>query len=221
MTTAPLVEAIRAPGLVGIPAHEWMWTATTEALIRLMLRLPSGSRLSFVSGGSTIAEKREELVLEMLAMSTAQWLLFVDADMTPPRDTVERLLRHDVDIVGATYFGRTPPFLCEFHPVAGQTFRVGTKGLVPVEWLGAGCLLIRRRVFEQLQQPWFSHDALGVDEDIRFCERARQAGFQIWMDADLDVGHIGVTPVDRRFVVAWHQTAHPELWPTTVAHQAR
>jgi hypothetical protein len=188
-----------------------MWTATTEALLALAFRLPAGSRLSFLHGGTTVAQKRHMLALELLSMREAQWLLFVDADMTPPPDTVERLLQHDVDIVGAMYFGRVPPFRAEFEPLVGQVFPIsaGAMGLRPVTWVGAGCLLVRRRVFEQLRPPWFRFDALGANEDLDFCARARAAGFRIWMDCDLEVGHVGVTPIDRRFVLAWHETGRP------------
>ena len=59
-----------------------------------------------------------------------------------------------------------------------------------------GCLLIRMRVFDKIPKPWFSTRIEGEKiqgEDYYFCDRAREAGFEIWCDGDLsrEIGHIG------------------------------
>lgn len=122
------------------------------------------------------------------------WLFWLDSDMVIPPDTVNRLIAHGKDIVGASYVRRAPPYELLGKSLSGKPESV--KGLVEVKALPTGCLLIRRSVFHKIAQPYFK---LGINanqiigEDLLFCAEARDAGFQIWMDTDLtkEVGHIG------------------------------
>ena len=78
-----------------------------------------------------------------------------------------------------------------------------------VDWIGTGCLLIRREALLKVPRPWFDHPAgePGCDEDVYFCRRAAKAGISIHCDTGLCVGHVGVTSVDLEHVMAWEQTA--------------
>ena len=79
-----------------------------------------------------------------------------------------------------------------------------------VEWTGFHYVLIHRSVFEAVAFPWFS---LGVrDEetgityghDIRFCRLARRAGFKVYVDFSVRVGHMVTKPstiADQRVAV--------------------
>jgi hypothetical protein len=147
---------------------------------------------------SIVAEARNNGV-EMARTAGAGRLLFLDSDMVFPRSTLRRLLRHDRDIVGATYLKRTPPFaaLGARHGVEAY---VEGGGLLAMSYLPTGCLLIGMNVFEALSRPYFRYgmdpeSGAIVGEDYDFCERARAAGFNIWCDSLLsyEVGHIGQT----------------------------
>lgn len=125
-------------------------------------------------------------------------LLFLDSDMVFPRETLRRLLAHDLDIVGATYTKRVPPYptLGALLPDAPRE-RID-QGLVEMLHLPTGCLLIRASVFQDLSKPWFrfeTDEEAGVirGEDYVFCERARAAGHRVWCDLVLshDIGHLG------------------------------
>lgn len=74
---------------------------------------------------------------------------------------------------------------------------------VPV--LGDGLMLIKRKVFERLNPPWFYEPPIPKEErpdtknvtmgtigcDILFCRRAREAGFKIWAHPGVQYIHIG------------------------------
>jgi hypothetical protein len=73
-------------------------------------------------------------------------------------------------------------------------------GLMQVDYVGAGCLLISRKVLETLQYPWFFWSRNDpriplkerISEDLYFCKKAREAGFQIYLDASVRCLHVGL-----------------------------
>jgi hypothetical protein len=72
------------------------------------------------------------------------------------------------------------------------------EGLVGMRHLPLGVMLIRMSVFDRLTKPYFripfveGEDNYG--EDLDFCNRAREAGFQVWCDvsASNEIGHLGL-----------------------------
>jgi hypothetical protein len=127
----------------------------------------------------------------------ADFLLFLDSDMTFPRSTLHRLLAHRKDIVGATYTKRVPPFTL-LGAVFDRNETIDEHGLIRMRHMPTGCLLIRMTVFEKLSAPHFrflTNETTGEihGEDYVFCDRAHEAGFEVWCDAalSLELGHIG------------------------------
>jgi hypothetical protein len=76
----------------------------------------------------------------------------------------------------------------------------GADGLVEMQRLPTGCLLIRMAVFERLTKPYFRFlvdEEAGtlLGEDYAFCDTARLLGYRLWADFSLsqEIGHIGQT----------------------------
>jgi GT2 family glycosyltransferase len=47
-------------------------------------------------------------------------------------------------------------------------------------------------VFEKLEKPYFTLDeSRPAMEDVVICEKAREAGYDIWCDPTIKIGHIG------------------------------
>ena len=65
------------------------------------------------------------------------------------------------------------------------------------DYTGFGWILIKQGVFEKLKYPWFMPRLMKVNdsisevtsEDVAFCIDARQAGFDIWVNPKVRVGH--------------------------------
>ncbi len=132
-------------------------------------------------------------------------LMFIDADMIFPDDGIMRLLAHDKDIVGANYNVRLDPTSGEF---SGPTVKMLVDGKpvsmlskdFPTELfkcyaLATGFLLIKTEVFSKLTKPWFDAwiepNGQHHTEDIDFCRKANEAGFEVWCDPTIEMGHIG------------------------------
>jgi GT2 family glycosyltransferase len=128
-------------------------------------------------------------------------LIFLDADMVYPPDTITKLLGHDKDIVGALTFKRWP----NFEPLlfAGEPYKMILidpipDGLVKVTATGTGCLLIKTSVFEDIY-PWFyfsKHEGKPVGEDINFCYDAVKAGYSVYVDTAIRTEHLCNTRVN-------------------------
>lgn len=145
---------------------------------------------------SIVAEARNRGV-ELAREFHATHLLFLDSDMTFPRTTLQRLLAHDVEIVGATYPRRVPPYAV-LGAAEEPAVSAADGTLMRMRHLPTGCLMIRMSVFDQISRPHFRFlfdETTGViiGEDYNFCDRAQEAGFAIWCDTALsfELGHIG------------------------------
>lgn len=129
------------------------------------------------------------------------WLFFLGSDIVVPRDALRRLLRHDKDIVGATYLRAMEP-----HGLIVKTLDDKPVnqdgGLAEVEALPAGCLLVRVPALEKLRRPYFRPLIVEETADTPptiapeyagFCAAARAAGLQVFCDIDLskEITHVG------------------------------
>ena len=166
---------------------------------------------------------RNEIVRTMLA-TDASYLLFLDADMTFPRDLPAKLLRHDVPIVTARYHMRRPPHhTCAMRWVGPNRFDCQpiTKGpgLVPIDFAGAGALLIRRDVLEAMRdrdgENWFRYSRqpqppheFRISEDMHFFWQAQQAKFRAYLDWDVACGHLSTFEVTGTWNEAYLDQIH-------------
>lgn len=205
------------PGIIVIPAEERMWTRTTTALLHVQDKMPPGSRLVLTIAPTTVAKKRNGMGEFLRENPNMKWGLCLDSDMTPPADVIQRLWRtaqeEGADLVQAPYVRKRPPH----QPVGGRITKRGEasdplrpctsdrsmewdyptgESLVrrgePVEMdmAGTGCLLIRREVFEALEEPWFCAAENGCGSDYNFTLRATDAGFKLVLDPKIKVGHV-------------------------------
>jgi hypothetical protein len=147
----------------------------------------------------------DERLAEVGMASNADLLWYIEEDVIPPADALERsiaLLDEGWDVAAVDY------------PVGSAESGWGclvrdAKG--EIEWCGLGCTLIRREVFEKLPRPWFSTDYQYIDfhhgagwekklgpqdnarrfgqQDIYFCMALRAAGMRIGQVPGMVAGH--------------------------------
>jgi len=149
--------------------------------VKLMLVRGESSR-SAATARNVAMDKLE--TLEQIH-GRVDYILWLDADMEVPPETLGQLLSHDRDIVGASYLRRGEPFDLLGVPEEGA---IQTVGLARFRRLPAGVLLVKRAVFDKVGRWMIYEDAdpkKSFGEDVIFCEKAREAGFEIWCDLDL------------------------------------
>jgi hypothetical protein len=157
--------------------------------------------------GTLIASQRHGLVVEAVR-NGCDGILWLDADMRFPKDTIFRLLSHDKPIVGANYSTRASE---PYHPVAfrgmddenpmGYEYvytREDSTGLEAIDSIGFGVIYTHIDVFLGMHPPafqiqWQPKHGGYEGEDVYFCKKAREQGHEIFVDHDLSkqVRHIG------------------------------
>ncbi|WP_319471977.1 glycosyltransferase family A protein [uncultured Pseudodesulfovibrio sp.] len=137
------------------------------------------------------------------------YFLCVDADTAFTVDNVRQLMAHDLDIVSGSYTHKHMPELLvagwfdEVEGVSPREKRVPLEqaGLLEVDWVGAGFLLLKKDVLEHTPYPWFTSMEVEypsdegpcsqvVSEDFGFCMKMRRNGKKIMLDADCRVDHV-------------------------------
>ena len=162
-------------------------------------------QLDFRFVGSSLVYEAREQAAEHCLKEGYEWLFFLDSDMEPRLDTIERLLRWDKPVVSAMAFKRMQPYTPCFYPrvefdgekVQIQTADDWAEGLAEVEGVGMACCLIRREVLEQTPKPLFFPMPV-LAEDLGFCKRVRDAGFKVYVDTSLCCGHVGSEVITDR-----------------------
>lgn len=195
-----------------------------HSLLGLVLRDMTGPRrigdVHAENSSANITNARNRLVRRFLA-TPHQWLWMIDADMAFQPDTLDRLMdsAHDRShpIVGALCYGVHAgalfPTLYRFREEDGRVLseRYDTfpdDRLFQVHATGAACLLVHRSVLEAVEAapdadpvyPWFQETSLNgqpVGEDVTFCLRAGKAGFPVWVDTRIRVGHQKAYVIDH------------------------
>jgi hypothetical protein len=161
-------------------------------------RGPWGTDVTIGWLASTYIHVGREFFLEAALKQGATHVLWLDTDMSVPRETAVLLYMHDTPVVACNYLVRQDSGL--FTAFNGDT-RVPTTaastGLEAVDYCGMGAMLMRADVAGDVSRPWFWHgqnDQGGdIGEDVGFCRALRAAGHSVYIDHDLSkqVGHIG------------------------------
>jgi GT2 family glycosyltransferase len=185
-------------GTLGIVAGD-LGRYTLFSVCLTQLRHPPNTQVDWALS-TDIAGARNSIVRRALD-SGSEWVLFIDDDHVYPSDLLYRLLEHDEDVVGSLYLRRAQPFAPVAFSERGEDglyqsidlTELPSEGLLKVKAIGASGLLIKCEVFRAIEEPWFEYGRVGTwdaSEDIIFCEKAEQAGFNIYVDLAAQLGHM-------------------------------
>ena len=169
---------------------------------------------------SLISRARNTLTAKFLNTEGSTHLMFIDADIGWEPWHLLALLNHDKDVIGGLYPMKSLPVKWCVNGIPG-TNENDPSGLVEVTKTGTGFLLMKRHVFEKLNQhpavKPFTND-IGLDpvlnqymktyfdtavregryysEDWTFCENWRDLGHQIFVDKRVLLKHTGTYVFD-------------------------
>jgi hypothetical protein len=201
--------------LIGVPTAESSRNSAFYDYFNLIEK-PSGTMISF-SHSQSPARNRNLIIVQAL-QNNASHILFLDDDVAPPPDILIRLLSHEKDIVTGLYLMRNYPHLPLIFDITREDGSCGhhfltekDEGLIEIVNCGFGAVLIKTKVFRDMNSPWVTLGEYEKDhwcDDISFFNRAKAAGFRIYCDLDVSVGHFTtalITPqkIDGKWITRY------------------
>lgn len=184
-------------------------------------RIRRGGFIAMRAPSGQIPTARNRAAGHFLDATSAPWLWMIDTDMGFAPDTLERLLA-EADpitrpIVGALCFAqrevaedgmggyvtRPVPTIYDWQSDGAGLYGFQARADYPPDTLvrcagtGAACLLIHRRVLEQVEarfgRTWFDRFEARdgwVGEDLSFCMRVEQVGVGVHVHTGIGTSHL-------------------------------
>lgn len=170
-----------------------------------------------IAGGSNVCQVRQRCLLPKRPSGKItsrspfdgeldyDYIMWIDSDTMFTGDDFGRLVNRNVDIVAGVvkmdpqnYSGmpkRTPQNFETTRYFIEEDLK--TKDLVEAYWASMAFMLVKKGVFEAIKPPWFlctmrefaGNPDVMVSEDIYFNLLAQEAGFKVWVDPTVKVGH--------------------------------
>lgn len=186
-----------------------------------MLQLQRKHEVKFgIESGSLVYNARNNLARQAVA-EEADWVLWLDSDMVFNPDLLDRMLdvceKNDISFLTALCFRRKPPYTpCLFERLdklpddkgASYTALLSVpEGLFQVGGCGFAGVLMSTDVLISVAAQFGGQmfDPMkGFGEDVAFCWRARQCGYEIWCDSTIEMGHVGSCVVTRGYFEAYN-----------------
>ena len=175
---------------IGLPTNRQVKPKTAQSVLDLVANSDYEFKIIVSTRGYNTSENRNYIATQAVNAG-CDYLFFVDDDMILPSDTLEELLLCEKDIVGGVYKTKY-----EVQDDVVEYFDdKRPEGLFKVKAIGTGCLLIKCDVFKKLPQPWFKYEwnkngSVKRSHDWIFCEDAINAGYDVWANNTLEIGHI-------------------------------
>ena len=185
--------------LIGIPNMGSIKSKTVASLLAMDKTEDTGYCMIC---SSLIYDARDMIVGEALN-DNYDYLLFVDADIEFEKDALLRLINRDKDIITAIYYKRggehDPVIYKKIAPLNGKrevTCETETdvdRELFQIAGCGMGFCLIKVSVLREMAKKYHSMfcPVDGLGEDLAFCHRAKESGFEIWADGTIPLNHWG------------------------------
>jgi hypothetical protein len=164
--------------LIVCPWQKYVSPMTAFCVAQLTDKRRTSTMLNY--GDAFVAHTRNACADHFLK-SSLEWMITIDDDMVVPFgnsewyktytgwanypepfasfNTIDRLMSHEKTLVGAIYFGKHPtgcPVFCEGgNKQEAEYVRRGPHDLCkPTKWVGTGCMLIHRSVFEDIEKKF-------------------------------------------------------------------
>jgi hypothetical protein len=163
--------------------------------------LPASLRGLYMNtlSGSILPQSRQALA-NLALENGATHLLWIDSDMSFPKDMLLRFLQRDEKIIGINAVTRRPPHLSCAQYDDGSFVKTSrdSQGLEKIGRTGFGVLWAAAEVFAAMPKPYFQfpwdeklQDFRG--EDMYFFDQANKLGFEAYIDHNLskEIMHFG------------------------------
>ena len=208
---------------IGIPTYDGKLNIklayTLAAFMPVALKHGISVKLGHVSGCSIITMARNSLVDQFLKSDCTE-LLFIDADVIPTVEDIMRLMAQSTgrDVTAGMYPRRAKDrkFFMDFY-LDEQDELVFDGAMMRANRVGTGFMWINRHVIEKIAErapKYLGPDGAGqiasvfefsmldgkfVGEDYNFCDKAGMLGYEVWIDVEICLPHLGTEEFTNDF----------------------
>lgn len=183
--------------LIAIPAHDYIHMDFVKSLIGLCQRLDEdGIDYDVRIHGATLVYYGRDALANTAIDGGYTDVLWLDADMVFTPDVLDDLMFSGKPFVSGIAHGRRPPHQsCLFTSIYPEVkrFTEYPERTFKVAGCGFGCVLIKTEILKAIRERhgscFFPTRELG--EDLAFCQRATEGGWEIYAEPTVRLGHIG------------------------------
>jgi len=131
-------------------------------------------------------------------------LMWIDSDIAFTAKDILKLYESDKDVIAGAYLLANGEVVAYPETLQGGFTYDSVKEMtepLKVQGAGFGFICVKKGVFEGLTRPWFQSAIMTtkvedkdytwtmMGEDLSWCERVRQLGYDIWFDPTVRVTH--------------------------------
>mgnify|MGYP003655177414 CR=1 FL=1 len=205
---------------IALPAYDFKVSLKLAvSLAKFAMTAPAhgvGLQIGSICGCSVVSRARNLLVRDFLESDCTD-LLFIDSDINFESEDIYRLLVWAADpkkgiVAGCPRVRNDSAVYIATLDQENGSLTMNGHGLVRAKRVATAFMMVRRDVFEKLEagNPQWSYwdDRSGktlsaifdfkvtpegyIGEDYLFCDRARELGYEVWIDPTIKLGHMGV-----------------------------
>jgi hypothetical protein len=189
--------------LIGLPNsgsfEDLVGDSPFKSFIRLAMTIasnPDSAKWEIRTIPRLITHESRNALAKMAVNEGFTHLMMIDSDHVFDKDIVHKLLLYKKDIVGVRAYRRASPhYPCIFvkdkdrNEKDAMTFvDACDMGLMVTDAVGFGAVLINVEVLKKMTYPYFYFSKTG--EDFNFCRDARELGYKVHVDTDIEIGHV-------------------------------
>lgn len=185
--------------LIAIPTRDQMPYQFVKCLTDLIRKLDEDEvnyEIAF-QGATLVYIGRDKLAKKAIDEGFSH-VLWLDSDMTFKADLLDDLMFCGKPFVTGLAVGRRAPHCaCVFKEVYPKvdrwTFEEYPNAPFRIYGCGFACVLIETKILERV---WVTHGTCffptrELGEDVAFCKKAMELGYEIWAEPTVQLGHIG------------------------------
>ena len=188
--------------LIAVPTTDYLHAGFVKSLMDLSFRLHRDGVAHEIAleAGTLVYLARNRLANKAINEGFDR-VLWLDSDMVFQPDIVDALEFCEKPFVCGAFQSRRPPYSsCVFKDIRLKSLeRVKEYGLRPfkVDGCGFACVLMKTEVLEAVSRKHGKCFTPMEDygEDLAFCVRAKEQGYEIWCDPTARVGHLAHIPI--------------------------
>ena len=141
-------------------------------------------------------------------------IIWIDSDISWDVNDFMKLYESDKDVVSGIYLNeKGVPMFSMLSEEIDMASMILSDNYFPVAATGFGFIAIKSGIFEKIQRPWFdlvfnklvNEDGkemlIPLGEDYSWCNKARAAGFDIFIDPSVKLNHHKKISIDAKEIL--------------------